>query len=140
QDAVAHFIDFGWREGRWPNPYFDPAWYLDSNQDVRDAGYNPLLHYLAFGEREGRRPVPAFDPSWYRTRHQLDDGTSALQHFLRHRLDGSASPNPGFDAAWYLRRYPDVAAAGTDPFAHYTDFGAAEGRTPRPDAEIIEAS
>jgi lipopolysaccharide biosynthesis protein len=35
-----------------------------------------------------------------------------------------------FDSRYYLRAYPDVAAAETDPIAHYLRFGAAEGRNP----------
>ena len=37
-----------------------------------------------------------------------------------------------FDPAWYLRRYPDLAQAGVDPFTHYFRFGAQEGRDPNP--------
>lgn len=35
-----------------------------------------------------------------------------------------------FDALWYLQAYPDVAAAGLDPWNHYDQFGRAEGRLP----------
>jgi len=38
-----------------------------------------------------------------------------------------------FDRGFYLARYPDVAASGADPVAHYVRSGAAEGRDPRPD-------
>ncbi|MDB5456245.1 MAG: hypothetical protein JWP92_1830 [Caulobacter sp.] len=34
-----------------------------------------------------------------------------------------------FDAAWYLQAYPDVAAAGIDPLAHFVSFPA-ERRNP----------
>jgi hypothetical protein len=37
-----------------------------------------------------------------------------------------------FDSAFYLRKYPDVAAAGVDPWKHYQKHGAAEGRKPHP--------
>ncbi|HYA17539.1 MAG TPA: hypothetical protein VEF06_08745 [Bryobacteraceae bacterium] len=37
-----------------------------------------------------------------------------------------------FDAAFYLRKNPDVAAAGIDPWKHYQRHGAAEGRKPHP--------
>jgi len=37
-----------------------------------------------------------------------------------------------FDAGWYLARNPDVAAAGIDPWLHYLEFGAGEGRDPNP--------
>jgi hypothetical protein len=39
-----------------------------------------------------------------------------------------------FDRNWYLAAYPDVAAAGADPFEHYTAHGKAEGRYPTRDA------
>ena len=32
-----HFHRHGWQEGRWPNRYFDPQWYLESY--VSDAPY-----------------------------------------------------------------------------------------------------
>ena len=37
-----------------------------------------------------------------------------------------------FDVDYYLKRYPDVAAAGFDPVAHYVEFGADELRDPSP--------
>jgi glycosyltransferase involved in cell wall biosynthesis len=37
-----------------------------------------------------------------------------------------------FDPDWYLATYPEVAAAGADPFSHYVSTGAAEGRDPGP--------
>lgn len=36
----------------------------------------------------------------------------------------------GFDPAWYLRQYPDIAAAGLDPWRHFFRHGYAEGRLP----------
>ncbi len=35
-----------------------------------------------------------------------------------------------FDRDWYLGAYPDVAAAGVDPFEHYKRHGKGEGRHP----------
>lgn len=31
QDPLDHFVDYGWAEDRWPNRYFDPAWYRLTN-------------------------------------------------------------------------------------------------------------
>ena len=53
-----------------------------------------------------------------------------LAHFIQHRQSGRVSPVPEFDAPHYVRRYPDVAAAGMDPFEHYLVRGAAEDREP----------
>ena len=35
-----------------------------------------------------------------------------------------------FSPTWYLAAYPDVAAAGIDPYTHYVEFGWREGRNP----------
>ena len=66
-----HFCRYGWREGRRPNRYFDPAWYLEQHPDVRAADMNPLLHYLRHGDHEGRRPERHFDPAWYRHAYRV---------------------------------------------------------------------
>ncbi len=129
-DPLAHYHRFGWREGRWPNPYFDPQWYLDEHQDVRAAGTDPLLHYALFGEGEGRRPIGHFDPAWYRLSYAVPAGRLALAHFLEHRHTGHVSPIPEFDPVYYLSHAPDVAAAQMDPFEHYLIRGAVEGRHP----------
>lgn len=38
-----------------------------------------------------------------------------------------------FDAAYYLEEYPDVAASGVNPLAHYCAHGWREGRRPGPE-------
>jgi GT2 family glycosyltransferase len=60
--AIVHFHDVGWRQKLNPSPFFDVAFYLAANEDVRQAGVNPLLHYIEYGWKEGRSPHPAFDP------------------------------------------------------------------------------
>ncbi len=129
-DAVAHFLDHGWREGRQPNPYFAPDWYLRQNPDVQRAGVNPLLHYLRYGEAERRAPCAWFDLAWYASRHTAPAGRTLLWHFLQQRRGGTVSPLPEFDPVFYLASYPDIATAGVDPFEHYLRWGFREGRDP----------
>src|SRR5581483_8995655 len=57
-NAVAHYVERGWKEGKDPNPEFSTAWYLGSNPDVAAAGVNPFVHYLAHGRSKGRSPKP----------------------------------------------------------------------------------
>jgi len=48
-------------------------------------------------------------------------------------LDGNYyRPGVVFDPAFYLRKYPDVAAAGVNPWLHYLRNGAVEDRKPHP--------
>lgn len=42
-----------------------------------------------------------------------------------------------FDAAWYLRTYPDIAAAGVDPWRHFVGHGRTEGRLPCPNRAVV---
>lgn len=68
-DALTHFLEFGWREGRNPSRFFDTGYYLAKNPDVAAAGINPLVHFIWAGSQEGRqhrRPLDAF-------RRQLED-------------------------------------------------------------------
>lgn len=64
------------------SPYFDAAWYLDQNDDVRTSGADPLDHYLHDGERENRDPGPKFDAASYAVANPTAGG-AALTHFLR---------------------------------------------------------
>lgn len=61
QDALGHFLDCGWLEGRNPSRMFDVNYYLAANPDVSATGVNPLLHYVWAGKREGRRPARPLD-------------------------------------------------------------------------------
>lgn len=124
---LEHYHQHGWKEGRKPNPFFDPHWYLEHNREV--VG-DPLLHYVLHGESEGRRPIAWFDPIWYRKSYPVPDGMLALTHFLRNRHSTAFQPIPEFDPAFYLNAYPDVAASGLDPLEHYMIQGFREIRKP----------
>lgn len=64
-DLLRHFVRYGGREGRSPNPYFNSRWYLNSNLSVKRKGINPLYHYLTVGAGEGLWPSPDYGPSEY---------------------------------------------------------------------------
>ncbi|WP_438382232.1 glycoside hydrolase family 99-like domain-containing protein [Asaia sp. BMEF1] len=125
--ALLHYHTTGWREGRKPNPFFDPLWYLATYRDVTE---DPLHHYILRGEYEGRRPVPWFDPIWYRQGNQVPANTNALAHYLANRKTPGIRPMPEFDTEFYLRSYPDVASSGMDPVEHYMVQGYREIRRP----------
>ena len=130
QGALVHWHRYGWREGRWPNPYFDPRYYRAHNPDCTG---DPLLHYIQAGEQAGRRPILYFDPAWYRRQHAVAAGEGCLAHFLPRRHTGLVSPVAEFDGGHYLLENPDVAATGMDPMEHYLLRGFREDRTPCPD-------
>jgi hypothetical protein len=127
EDGFAHYFAEGAGAGLKPNVAFEPGWYVARNPDA--AGLNPLLHYALIGEPAERDPSPWFDVAWYRRAYAAE---RPLAHYLAHRF-GPFSPIPEFDAEYYLQTYPDVGAAGVDPFLHYMNFGYRDFRKPRRD-------
>jgi GT2 family glycosyltransferase/glycosyltransferase involved in cell wall biosynthesis len=133
-NPLVHYLRFGAREGRDPNPLFDTDWYLAQNPDVAKAGANPLVHYLRFGAKEGRDPNPLFDTDWYLAQNPdvAEAGANPLIHYLRFGAKEGRDPNPQFDTGWYLARNPDVAKAGTNPLVHFVRHGRFKGRPEAP--------
>jgi hypothetical protein len=62
---------------------FDAPFYLDSNPDVANAEWDPLIHYMFHGATEGRRPNATFDPAYYAAHARLRRGVNPLLHYLR---------------------------------------------------------
>lgn len=131
-DALEHFCIYGWREGRRPNLYFDPAWYRDVYFRRSEADRNPLVDYISAGEAAGRRPIASFDPAWYRGTYRLPAYVAPLRHFLEHRRSQRFSPNPLFDLAFYLARHGAEIGPNRDPFAHLIRCGAGRDLDPSP--------
>lgn len=57
-DPIAHYLSYGWREGRKPGPNFDGNSYREANPDVKYAKICPLVHYERYGKYEARRLFP----------------------------------------------------------------------------------
>ena len=97
---------------------FDPAFYLDSNEDVRSSGVDPLEHYLGWGAIEGRMPIGDVRPG-------------ALHPLVRdlHRLGPTGDKAFALDCAFYRSLYPDLASFDDEALAeHYENYGRAESR------------
>gem|GEM_PF-325004 len=113
---------------------FDASFYAERNQDVVEAGIDPLKHFISFGASEGRDPHPLFDTSFY-IEHNLDvagAGTNPLAHFITNGALEGRDPHPLFDTSFYVERNSDVAEAGINPLVHFITHGASEGRDPNP--------
>jgi glycosyltransferase involved in cell wall biosynthesis len=65
-----------------PNEYFDTAFYLERNQDIRASGVRPYEHFITSGAFEGRDPSPNFSSSFYIRRHSLGSGVNPLWYHL----------------------------------------------------------
>lgn len=88
---IRHYAEFGAREDRAPNPWFDPVWYRATHR--LSVHERPLFHYVSVGEASGLRPSPHFDPSWYRTTYKLGSKRSPLADFSRRRRGQTVAPS-----------------------------------------------
>lgn len=117
-NALRHYLEYGWREGRNPHRYFNNDWYLAQNPDVLIAGWiNPLDHYLKFGWREGRWPNPVFDPQAYLNKYidVAEAGIEPLTHYIAYgKGEGREVPVPGISSHW--RELADRDAANISLF------------------------
>jgi len=66
-EAVKHFMEFGWKEGRNPSNRFDTTFYLERYKDIKEANINPLIHYIKYGKKENRMPIQKIDTNFQKT-------------------------------------------------------------------------
>ncbi len=132
-DALAHYLDHGWREGRDPSPLFDSAYYRALNSDV--GGDDPLAHFLRSGTAEGRRFHPLFDVDHYR-KAAADTGRlvsgNPLVHYLSAGVAARLSPHPVFDSESYASAVAELSALRLDPLRFYLAVGHHAGPDPHP--------
>ncbi|MGV3551285.1 hypothetical protein [Rhizobium sp.] len=118
-EALVHFWNVGWLEGRNPNGWFDTCSYLEMNDDIRQAGVNPFLHYVGWGRAETRmfrKPIPV---------RELNEVL-----FDDPDLDWFTLVAPAFDEAFYAAQFGEPIPEGLSLLAHYLYRGWRENRLP----------
>ena len=59
-DPVAHYVLFGYKEGKNPNKQFSSTFYLGTYTDVKNSEANPFYHYIVHGYNEKRLPYKGY--------------------------------------------------------------------------------
>ncbi len=138
-DLIIHYLKYGCREGRSPNPLFDDAWYCQIYPNVAASGINPLYHFISKGWKEGKNPCAMFESSYYLACHPevRQAGVNPLAHFFNQGARKGYKPNPLFDSGFYLNEYQDVKDSGENPLVHYMRAGIWEGRQIREHKDVI---
>ncbi len=151
-EAIEHWINFGFYERRRGSPYFNLPNYTFYNPDLANA-FGPfnelyLSHFLRSGIREGRTSSVFYSGTFYAANNPDllaafgNDYKKLLEHFIDHGAREGRRASPFFNAAEYLATNPDLSTAfGTDYIAamvHYGIWGANENRplgnvAPRPE-------
>lgn len=116
--AIAHFVNYGMKEGRQASSKFDVNSYRMRYKDLRSAfGYDLAAyyyHYMSSGKAEGRQATGKV--------------TSIDAITVYNGVDYSAV----YDFNYYLSANPDIKAAfGNDDLAvlsHFVNYGMKEGR------------
>ncbi len=150
-DALVHFMEVGWKEGRDPNSDFSTIGYLDLNPSLRERGVNPLVHWVLFGKGHNEGSPSSlqnkqaerldindpligllFDEPWYLA--QLERSlieADALSDYLAYGQYEGLSPHPCFDAPFYAEAYASDIE-DTAPFVHFVTKGLILGFDPHP--------
>ena len=144
-DAVAHYLEQGWRQGLEPRDGFEGE-FLRPYYEAVGFSVAPALTWLELLLLSGRTP-PAnrgeaaqlaeevrnskfFDARAYAKRLGRDLDPAMHYAIVGEFLGWPASDE--FDAAFYLETYPDLSQAGLAPLSHYTRWGHGEGRRGAP--------
>jgi len=154
RDALKHYCEFGWKEGRDPTRHFSTKAYIRSNPDL-PANTNPFWHHIVTTDRakeqlgakapknsgvQSREAIARvidairqdFDETFYLS---IEPDLKAshldpIEHFATEGWKQGLDPNSQFSVTYYLETNPDVVSAGINPFWHYVIAGKAEGRLP----------
>ena len=134
---LRHYVAYGDREGRAPQPIFDPGYYR-AKTPGRLKRVNALLHYAWVGRYQRMSPSPWFDVDYYLSNNKdvFRSGWDPLLHFLKWGGQEGRLPSPLFDSGYYLRSNPDVVESRLNPLIHYLLIGRLEGRPVLPHGSI----
>ena len=111
-DPLRHYLEWGCREGRLPNPIFDSGWYLAHYFPGVADPPNPLIDYLRHLERDPRRPNRWFDPAWYRRAADVPPPQDPMLHYLAAGRT-AGDPGPDFDSSEVIRQFPALDGHAT---------------------------
>lgn len=147
QDPIGHYLETGWRLGLEPNPGF-PGSFLQPYFGTLGANTPPIITWLTLRaagwsipdsreelehSAQSLRDTGLFDEAFYLT--QLGPKARGLDPVIHYIMVGERmglAPSAGFDPEYYGVRNPDVIQLGWNCLMHYTAWGRAEGRTPKP--------
>ena len=126
---LQHYLDYGWREGRAPNRWFNERHYLAALGPAGVGGISPFLHWVDEGRLAGVSPGPGA----VLTR----EGTVVLARGHEGCAD-CAVMSGAFDARYYAYRYRDIPSPGgeVDLLAHFCAHGWKERRNPSPRFDV----
>ncbi|MDA9837089.1 glycosyltransferase [Luminiphilus sp.] len=80
--ALTHYIAKGERQGKGPNPWFDPVFYQLSYPNAAKTHATLLAHYMEDGWRHDFLPSENFSPKYVRQHYPVALGENPLEVYL----------------------------------------------------------
>ena len=137
ENALQHYRDYGWREGRDPHPMFCTHYYVGLYG--RDLETDPLTDFFTIGRVRNYETHPLFDCRSYlrRRRDVADTGEHPLFHYLANGHAEREICSDFFDESYYESQCPGLRDLGFIPLIHYLTFGWREGKRPARDFDPL---
>lgn len=95
--ALGHYIHVGEAKGLSPNPWFDPAFYLETYGWVRSDDRGPLIHYIEDGWKHDLLPSEIFSPKYVRQHYEMDKNANPVELYLLNHAGKPTLPQK----AWF---------------------------------------
>lgn len=132
---VAHYLISGFREGRRPNPLFDPRFYAERHRAelAASGGLSAAEHFMQAGAALGLDPHPLFSIAHYvgQAPELIGSDANPLLHYLGDGWRRGVSPHPLFDRGFYAAQLKAEERDG-DLLSHYLTDGWRRGLSPHP--------
>ena len=143
---LAHFTNYGIKEGRASSPTFNVKYYLEANGDLKSAFGNDYTkaynHFKNYGCNEYRKSSEEYDGTFYRYYYSDLTNLSSLklmEHYLKTgrnagRIGGLDTMTEGilFDYSIYTAYNSDIKKAFGNDYTllkkHWIQYGISEGR------------
>ncbi len=132
--GFAHFVEYGLGEGRLPNCWFSPSWYLEGTQELANdtAAY---IHFLTTGIHKGRMPTASLADFLGSRGGKLTLATyDELNEWSQKRLPGLDERSVRLFLALFLPEWQEgsEAADASRAIVHYLREGLAQKIPPGP--------
>ena len=142
-DRFAHFMRYGWREGRNPSRHFVTLYYRDKHLDGADI--NPLHHYATKGKALGLSTRPTSEDDYLFVQEKVSasffpetdyrrrtgySGDTALRDYLSGGWRHHSRPSYFFDGQEYLKTHRYVEALQVSPLYHFASQQRLMGKAP----------
>lgn len=151
EKVIAHFVNFGMKEGRQGSADFSVQSYRNQYADLRRAYGSNLksyyLHYVNYGKKEGRVATgctslqnavtvyngvdykDVYNFSYYIAKYSdmarlySNDDMGALQHFVNYGMKEGRQGSENFSVQSYRNQYADLRKAfGSDLKSYYLHY------------------